>query len=159
MALNQSPWHAGHDRAPNAPLTRDLTTDVCVVGAGIAGLSVAAEAALAGLKVVVLEATAVGAGETSMTSAHLTYVFDAGFTYIERHAGADATRLAANAHMTAIERIETIAKQQQIDCAFQRVDGFLFAHDESANADIDSEQDVAERCATPLWKPERLREA
>ena len=159
MASNQSPWLAGHDRNPNAPLTADLTTDVCVVGAGIAGLSVAAEAALAGLKVVVLEATAVAAGETSMTSAHLTNVFDAGFTYIERHAGADATRIAANAHMAAIERIETIAREHRIDCAFERVDGFLFAHDDGANSDIDSEQDVASRCATPLWKPERLREA
>ena len=159
MALHQSPWHRGHDRAPGAPLTRDLTTDVCVVGAGIAGLSVAAEAALAGLKVAVLDATSVGAGETSATSAHLTNVFDAGFTCIERHAGADATRLAANAHMAAIERIETIARQEQIECGFRRVDGFLFAHDDSADADIDSEQEVAERCATSLWKPERLREA
>ena len=159
MASHQSPWHAGYDRSPNAPLTRDLEADVCVVGAGIAGLSVAAEAALAGLKVVVLDAASVGAGETSATSAHLTNVFDAGFTYIEKHHGTDATRVAANAHMAAIDRIEAIARQERIDCGFSRVDGFLFAHDESADAHIGSEQDVAERCAIARWKPERLREA
>src|SRR5687767_6622724 len=105
MATHDSVWRAGYERTPNPPLARDLTTDVCVVGAGIAGLSTAVEAALAGLKVVVLDAAEVGAGETSATSAHLTNVFDAGFTYIERHAGLDATRIAANAHMAAIARI------------------------------------------------------
>jgi glycine/D-amino acid oxidase-like deaminating enzyme/nitrite reductase/ring-hydroxylating ferredoxin subunit len=159
MATHSSPWAAGHDRTPNPSLSRDLTADLCVVGAGIAGLSAAAEAALAGLKVVVLEAAAVGAGETSMTSAHLTNVFDAGFTYIERHAGTDNTRVAANAHMAAIARIEEIAKQENIACGFQRVDGFLVAHNAEADAGIDSDQDVATRCATALWKPERLRES
>lgn len=159
MASRSPVWRDGHDRAPNAPLAADLTADLCVVGAGIAGLSAAVEAALAGVRVVVLDAASAGAGETSMTSAHLTNVFDAGFTHVERHAGLDATRVAANAHMAAITRIEEIAVSENIDCGFQRVDGYLFAHDEAANADIDSELDVATRCAVDLWKPERLAEA
>jgi glycine/D-amino acid oxidase-like deaminating enzyme/nitrite reductase/ring-hydroxylating ferredoxin subunit len=159
MARHESVWRAGHERTPNPALDRDRTTDVCVVGAGIAGLSTAVEAALAGLKVVVLEATAVGAGETSMTSAHLTNVFDVGFTTVERHAGLDATRLAANAHMDAIARIEQFSAEHGIASQFQRVDGYLFAHEDAANADVDSEFDVATRCNVPLWKPIRLKES
>ena len=149
-------WRDGFDRAPNPPLTSDLTTDLCVIGAGIAGLSAAVEAALTGLRVVVLDAASVGAGETSMTSAHLTNVFDAGFTYVERHSGIDAARLAANAHMAAIGRIEEIAAAHRIDCQFQRVNGYLFAHEASANSDIDEELEVALRCSEPSWKPQRL---
>ena len=159
MATHDSVWRAGYERTPNAPLGRDLTTDVCVVGAGIAGLSTAVEAALAGLKVVVLDASEVGAGETSATSAHLTNVFDAGFTYIERHAGLDATRIAANAHMAAITRIEQLSAEHGIDSQFRRVNGYLFAHEAAANADIDSELDVAARCDVALWKPVRLEES
>ena len=159
MATQGSVWLEGYERTPNAPLARDLTADVCVVGAGIAGLSTALEAALAGLKVAVLEATEVGAGETRATSAHLTNMFDAGFTTVERHAGLDATRLAANAHMAAIERIERLSAEHGIPSEFRRVNGYLFAHDDSANADIDSELDVAQRCNVPLWKPVRLRES
>ena len=159
MASRTPVWRDGHDRAPNAPLTADLTADLCVIGAGIAGLSAAVEAALAGVRVVVLDAASAGAGETSMTSAHLTNVFDTGFTYVERHAGLDATRVAANAHMAAITRIEEIASSEHIACGFQRVDGYLFAHDDAANADIDSEFDVVARCAVDLWKPARLSDA
>lgn len=159
MATHSSPWHDGFDRAPRPRLTGDLTTDVCVVGAGIAGLSAAVEAALAGFRVVVLDAASVGAGETSATSAHLTNVFDTGFSYVERHAGLDATRLAANAHMAAIDRIGELAAAHGIDAQYQRVDGFLFAHDTSANADLDEELAVAERCNESRWRPEKLAAA
>lgn len=159
MAKSGSVWRSAFTRAPNPPLHTDLTTDLCVIGAGIAGLSTAVEAALAGLNVVVLEAAEAAGGETSMTSAHLTNVFDSGFTYIERHNGADAVRLAASAHMAAIARIEELTRLEGIACQFARVNGYLFAHDDGAAADIDSEFDVAMRAASDLWKPERLDEA
>lgn len=159
MASTTSVWRALHERAPNAPLAADLTVDLCVVGAGVAGLSTAVEAALAGMRVAVLDAATAGAGETAMTSAHLTNVFDAGFSYIERHHGLDTTRVAANAHMAAIARIEELAAAEHIDCGIRRVDGYLFAHDTSAAASLDEEFDVARRCDVARWKPERLADA
>jgi glycine/D-amino acid oxidase-like deaminating enzyme/nitrite reductase/ring-hydroxylating ferredoxin subunit len=159
MTTFTSIWRPGYGRTPNAPLRQDTSADVCVIGAGIAGLSTAVEAALRGLQVVVLEATEIGAGETSMTSAHLTNVFDAGFTYIEGHAGLEATRLAANAHMAAIARIQELSVQHGVPIQFHRVNGYLFAHEPAANADIDGELDVAERCDVPFWKPARLADA
>jgi glycine/D-amino acid oxidase-like deaminating enzyme len=45
---------------PHARLNFDLDVDVCVIGAGLAGLSVALEAAQAGLSVAVLESRRVG---------------------------------------------------------------------------------------------------
>jgi len=44
----------------NPKLTKEATTDVVVVGAGIAGLSVAYNLAKAGKKVIVLESRAIG---------------------------------------------------------------------------------------------------
>jgi len=159
MATTTSVWRALHERAPNAPLAADLTADLCVIGAGIAGLSTAVEAALAGMRVVVLDAATAGSGETAVTSAHLTNVFDAGFTYIEHHHGLETTRLAANAHMAAIARVEELAAAEHIACEFRRVDGYLFAHDASADSAIDDEYDVARRCDVSRWKPERLADA
>lgn len=159
MAAHRSIWGEGHDRTPNPALTGDLTTDVCVIGAGIAGLSTAVEAALSGFRVVVLEAASAGAGETRATSAHLTNVFDTGFSYVKQHSSLDATRLAANAHMAAIARIEELSEAHGIRSQFRRVPGYLFAHEASANQDVEDEFSVAERCDEPLWKPERLAEA
>lgn len=159
MATHSSVWRSGFAHSAASPLTRDISTDLCVVGAGIAGLSTAVEAALAGLKVVVLEAAEAGAGETSMTSAHLTNVFDAGFTYVERHNGEEGVRIAAAGHMAAIDRVEELSRLENIACDFSRVDGFLFAHDDDANADIDHELEVALRAASDAWRPERLAQS
>ena len=54
---------------------------------------------------------------------------------------------SANAHMAAIARIEQLAAEHGIKSQFRRVDGYLFAHDASADSDIDSELDVAMRQA------------
>jgi glycine/D-amino acid oxidase-like deaminating enzyme/nitrite reductase/ring-hydroxylating ferredoxin subunit len=159
MATHTSIWRDTAERAPHHSLAGDLTTDVCVIGAGIAGLSAAVEAALSNFRVVVLEAASVGAGETSATSAHLTNVFDAGFRYVERHSSLETTRLAANGHMAAITRVDELSHAHGIASQFQRVPGYLFAHDASANGDVDDELAVAERCNEPAWRPERLAES
>ncbi len=112
--------------AYETPLEDAETTEVCVVGAGIAGLSVAYELAVRGVRVVVLEQDAIGSGETGRTTAHLASVQDDRFSWLEKKHGEDRTRLLARAHVEAIDRIEAICRTEHIDCDFARVDGYLF---------------------------------
>ena len=67
-----------------AALATNLQCDVCVVGAGIAGLTTAYLLAREGRKVIVLDRSLVGGGETSRTTAHLSYVIDDGLHETER---------------------------------------------------------------------------
>lgn len=112
-------------RTPD-PLTRDVRTDVCVIGAGIAGISTAYLLAKAGRQVVVLEDGAIGGGETGRTTAHLSNALDDGYRVLERVHGADGARLAGASHTAAIGRIESIVRDEGIDCGFERLDGYLF---------------------------------
>lgn len=115
-------------RIPERPaLARNETADVCVIGAGVAGLSTAYRLAKDGAKVVVLEAAGVGAGETERTTAHLAVALDAGYAELERIHGAFDARLAAQSHADAISEIERVAAEEGVDCGFERVDGWLFA--------------------------------
>ena len=67
----------GTFEVPDFPaLSRDLTTDVCVIGAGIAGLSTAYHLTKAGKKVVVIDDGPIGGGESGRTTAHLTWAMD-----------------------------------------------------------------------------------
>ncbi len=111
-----------------SPLVSDLQTDVVVVGAGLAGLSVAYNLIKAGRKVVVLEDGFVGSGETGRTTAHVTNVLDEGYPEIERLLGSDNCRRAAESHTAAISFIERVVVDEAIDCEFRRVDGILFLH-------------------------------
>lgn len=108
-------------------LTEDLRVDVCIVGAGITGMSIAYLLTRAGKSVAVLDDGPLGNGQTSMTTAHLTCVLDERFFEIERMHGEEGARLAAESHMTAINRIETIVASEKIECDFERLNGYLYA--------------------------------
>src|SRR5215210_3450773 len=124
---SKSFWEATAEPRSLSPLSDHLSTEVCIVGAGIAGLSVAFELARAGKKVVVLDDGAIGSGMTGRTTAHLVNALDDRYYDLEGYHGADGARLAAESHTAAIERIETIVREEGIDCDFERLDGFLFS--------------------------------
>ena len=131
---------------PSYPaLARDLRCDVCVVGAGIAGLSTAYLLGRAGRHVVVLDDGVVGGGESGRTTAHLTAALDDGYAAIERVHGELGARLAADSHRSAIDRIERIVLSEGIDCAFERVDGYLFLGAGDDESVLDEELEAAHR--------------
>lgn len=108
------------------PLATNATTDVCVVGAGIAGLSVAYALLKEGRSVIVIDRERLGLGETGLTSAHLASAMDDDFTKLRRLHGDDGLKKIYESHAAAIDEIERIARDENIDCDFERVDGYLF---------------------------------
>jgi glycine/D-amino acid oxidase-like deaminating enzyme/nitrite reductase/ring-hydroxylating ferredoxin subunit len=132
-AKSQSIWAATVKMPVCRRLTQALETDVCIVGAGIAGLTTAYLLTKAGKRVTVLDDGLIASGMTQVTTAHLSNEIDDGFTKMEHWHGEDAVRLAVQSHGAAIDLIERIANELRIDCDFQRVDGYLFlapGHDE-----------------------------
>src|SRR5687768_9499542 len=114
------------DTRVDGPLTTNLDVDVCIVGAGIAGLTIAYLLSREKQRVAVLDDGAVAGGETCRTTAHLVNAPDAWFTEIERLHGKPAARVAAESHTAAIDLIEEIIRREGIRCGFQRLDGYLF---------------------------------
>jgi glycine/D-amino acid oxidase-like deaminating enzyme/nitrite reductase/ring-hydroxylating ferredoxin subunit len=115
--------------APEVPalpaLSGDARADVCVVGAGIAGLTTAYLLALLGRSVIVLEQDGIGAGETGRTTAHLTSVLDERYAALRKLHGDENTRLAAASHVAALKLVESVVQAESLDCDFHRVDGYL----------------------------------
>jgi len=122
-----SPWEFDSPTRKSAPLPRDTTTDVCVVGAGIAGLSTALFLAADGRSVLLLDAgESAGGGETAYTTAHLAWAIDDRFTHLASVRGDDVARAAAESHRAAIDLIGAVAERENIACDFRRTDGYLF---------------------------------
>src|SRR5215204_1331030 len=90
--------------------------DVCVVGAGIGGLTTAYLLAREGKSVIVLDDGPLGAGQTERTTAHLASAIDDRFTEIERIHGVEGSKTAYASHAAAIDLIEWIAREEQIAC-------------------------------------------
>jgi len=112
---------------PSAPaLAEDIAADIVVVGGGIAGLSVAYEAARRGHAVVVVDRGRIGGGMTARTSAHLTSSFDDYYHEHIRMRGLDEARAYYHSQSAAIDRIEDIQQTEGLSCGFARVDGYMF---------------------------------
>src|ERR1051325_3923466 len=81
---------------PSFPtLGTDTKTDVCIVGAGIAGLTIAYLLGQAGRRVVVLDDGPICGGMTQRTTAHLVTALDDRYSELERLHGRHGAQLAA----------------------------------------------------------------
>lgn len=154
------PVWAGTSEAVRYPgLHADSAADVCVIGAGQAGLSAAYALASEGARVVVLDKAQPGAGESGRTSAHLTSWIDDGFDAVSKHHGAETARLVAQSHAAAVDWIEKVVGAANIDCGFRRIPLYWFAvaggreqlereHEATVHAGLSAVLDAA-----PLFDP------
>jgi len=152
----ESIWMATAELPQPPPLTDDLSCDVCVIGAGIAGLTTAYLLAREGRRVLVLEKAKPGAGETHCTTAHLTYVIDDRLAVIERLHGLKRLREHVESHQAAIAKVAEIVAQEGIDCDLSPLDGYLFAAAADENQTIAEELEAALRCGLPVESLARL---
>lgn len=129
--MNVSEKHASlwlaTSSAPQFPrLGGDMVTDVAIVGGGITGLTTAALLKRAGMRVAVIEAARIGSGVTGHTTAHLTEAVDTRYKTLIENYGINGARLVAQSSRAAIERIGAFVAEEQIDCDFRRVPGYLY---------------------------------
>lgn len=141
----QSLWMATTAIPERVPLEADASADVCIVGAGISGLTVAWHLAREGRSVLVLDGGPVGGGETGRTTAHLSNALDDRYFELERLHGSEGLRLAAESHTLAIDRLEEIVRTEAIDCEFERLDGYLWVQGEGDSDELERELAAAHR--------------
>src|SRR5947199_6023657 len=110
-AEKKSIWAATNRRPAYRSLKTNAEADVCIVGAGIAGLTTAYLLTQAGKSVVVLDDGPLAGGMTEVTTAHLTNAIDDRYYELERVHGEQGARFAAESHAAAINRIESIVKK------------------------------------------------
>ena len=137
-------WEATKDLLKGA-VSPPASADVCIIGAGISGLTTAYLIAKKGHSVAVLDDGLIGGGETSRTTAHLSNAIDDRIYRIEEWHGAEKAALAVEAHTKAIDLIESIAREENIECDFSRVDGYLFEAPDGED-NLAKEIEAARRC-------------
>ena len=154
-AQTVSVWMDTSRPLAKSPLTEDVTADVCIVGAGIAGMTTAYLLSKEGKSVIVLDDGPIGGGMTGRTTAHLVNALDDRYFELERLHGETGARLAAESHTEAIDRIEVIVREEAIECEFERLDGYLFVPPGESRKILDDELDAARRAGLTLEKVER----
>src|SRR5204862_2274976 len=142
---NPSFWERTARKFYTEPLTENVITDVCIIGAGIAGVTTACLLAREGRDVVLIDDGPVGGGMTGRTTAHLVNALDDRYFEIEKILGEECSRLYAESHTAAIDRVEAIVGNEKIDCHFERVDGYLFVPPGGSVTDLKDELEALHR--------------
>jgi glycine/D-amino acid oxidase-like deaminating enzyme/nitrite reductase/ring-hydroxylating ferredoxin subunit len=106
-------------------LQSNISVDVLVVGAGITGITTAYLLKKAGSTAALIERERVASIDTGHTTAHLTYVTDVQLRELAKNFGEDHAQAAWDAGAAAIDEIETIVAEEEIESEFKRVPAFL----------------------------------
>lgn len=108
-------------------LLENVTTEVAVIGAGMAGILTACFLQHHGKHVVVLEADRIGSGQTGNTTAKITiqhgFLYDTLIRTYGKKKAADYIR----ANQQALNLYEQFIKEKQIDCNFERLPSYLYS--------------------------------
>lgn len=130
------------------------SAEVLVLGAGMAGLSVAYQLLRAGISVLVIDKAAIGSGETGRTTAHLADALDDRYYLLEQAHGEAGAKLARASHRAAIESIAEIVEREGIACDFERLDGYLYTYADEPAEIIEREFRAAQRAGLHVERVE-----
>ena len=146
LPSRHQPYWAQHASCADYPrLVGSVEADVVVIGAGITGLTTAALLKQAGLRVVVLEMSTIGAGTTGHSTGHLDAYPDRSLHELSRHFSEDIVRCVVQSRLEAIDLAEQLVNQHDINCDFQRIPAYLYAEDQQQIERLDKEQELAEK--------------
>ena len=122
-------WHntvdmpSGHE---NNPLPEAV--DVAVIGSGYTGLSAALTLAKRGVSVAVLEAETIGWGASSRNGGMVLTGLKIPMQSAIKRYGRDVARRLFQCSLDSIDSVETICKEEGIDCGFARTGHLLTAN-------------------------------
>lgn len=125
-------------------LQKDIETEICIIGGGITGIQVAYYLSKAGKKVIILESEKLAEKTTGNTTAKITSQHDLFYKYLIDNFGKDYATKYYNANQEAIENIEEIIKEEDIECDFERQDSYVFTRDEKEIQKIKDEIEAVE---------------
>lgn len=104
------------------------TTDVLIIGGGMAGLLCAYQLQKAGVSCLVAEADTVGGGVTKNTTAKITAQHGLIYSKLLKTLGAERARQYYEANHRALEEFARLSKT--IPCEFSRRDNFIFSRED-----------------------------
>jgi glycine/D-amino acid oxidase-like deaminating enzyme/nitrite reductase/ring-hydroxylating ferredoxin subunit len=108
-------------------LERDLKVDVVIVGAGITGLTAAYLMKRQNRTVAIIDRDSIGGVDSNRTTAHVTCVTDVDLTELVKNFGRDHAQAAWDAGLAAINTIDSIIRNHDIDCEWTWVAGYKYA--------------------------------
>lgn len=130
-------------------LSKNINTDVCIIGAGIFGMTCGYYLSKAGLNVSIIEKNEIGHKTTGHTTAKITSQHGLFYTYLVETYGEGFAKDYLSANQEAIENIKNIIDDEKINCDFERQSNFVYTTNPNEVAQIKKGVDVLNALGFP----------
>lgn len=122
----ESVWQQSTVIPARPELPGNLSTDVAVIGGGLAGILTAHFLEQSGRQCVVLEANRIGSGQTGHTTAKVTSQHGPIYQKLMKYAGKKQAGQYARINQEAIERYKILIEKYHIDCEWEECPACLY---------------------------------
>ena len=130
-------------------LSHNIETEICIIGAGIFGLTCAYYLSRLGFKVVVLEKDKIGEKATGHTTAKITSQHGLFYDYLIQAYGKKTASYYLEANEKAIENIKQIIDKEKIKCDFEYQNSYVYTTKKSEVRAIKKEVSAVESLGFP----------
>ena len=107
-------------------LDKDYSADVCIIGAGISGLSTGYYLAKNGLNVIILDKYNIGQKTSGNTTAKITFQHHLIYDYLINSYGEKYAKGYLESNKKAISNIKKIIDSENIDCDFEYQPNYIY---------------------------------
>ena len=108
------------------PIDSNCTVDVCIIGAGICGLSTGYYLAKNGLKVAIIDKDGIGKKASGNTTAKITLQHNLIYDYLINNFGKEFALGYFESNKKAISNIKKIIDSEEIDCDFEYQSNYVY---------------------------------
>lgn len=136
-------WMDSTETTDYPQLNEDIKVDTAVVGGGIVGITTAYLLKQAGVSVAVLDADRILQGTTAHTTSKLTSQHTIIYSKIKSQMNGELARQYAEANQYAIDMVEQIIQEKNIDCDFVRLPAYTYTQSDQYIGQIEDEIEIA----------------
>lgn len=130
-------------------LEEDIDCDVCVVGAGITGITTAYKLNEAGLKVVLIDKSEPINLTSGNTTAKFTFQHSLIYNDLVKNHGAESAKLYYESQIEALNFVRSLITKHNIDCDFNDTSAIVYAENKEDFNKIVKEQSAYEKLNIP----------
>lgn len=142
-------WLDSIDRKTFPSLSKNIETDICILGAGIFGLTCAYYLTKLGFKVAVIEKDDIGEKTTGHTTGKITSQHGLFYDYLTQAYGQKLAHDYLEANQNAIKNIKQIIDEENIKCDFEYKNNYVYTTKKSEIKTLQKEVDSVESLGFP----------
>jgi len=150
-------WIASTEDTNYPQADHDLEVDVAIIGGGITGLTTAYLLVKKNIRVAIIEANRIAKGVSGHTTAKITSQHSLIYDKMINTVGEEKARQYADANQSAIDLVENIIKENNIQCDFKRLPAYVYTQDEGYIQKLKDEVDAALKLGLPATYTDRLQ--